>query len=110
MLSDSSHADLFVLLSLAVRRLRGQEQVVLPEDRLAKLRLMPQYAAAEAIADDLHRAFSLAIPADEVGFITMHLAGSSVRTRSSCDWTDVNALSLYRLARSMTQVAAGHFL
>ncbi len=103
-LADSGFASLSVHLALVVTRLREGESIDMPAERLARLRLLPEYAAAEAIADDLEIAFDVTIPQGEVGFITMHLAGSSVRTRDGRDFTQTDALDIHRMTRDMTHI------
>lgn len=107
-LADSGFSSLSVHLSLAIKRLMEGERIVMPPDRLARLRLLPEYATAEAIADALHTTFGVPIPAGEIGFITMHLAGSSVRTRAGRDCTQMDALDIHRMARDMTHIVESH--
>lgn len=102
-LTDSGFAALFVHLALVQKRLSAGERIVMPPGRLARLRLLPEYAAGEAIADAMQEAFSLTLPPDEIGFITMHLAGSSVRTRAGRDWTQLD-IDVHRIAHDMTQL------
>lgn len=76
--TDSGYMALIVHLSLAVRRLQSGEKIEMDEEDLANLREFPEYPMAEEIADKISSHFHLAIPKEEVGFITMHL--SSART------------------------------
>lgn len=103
-LTDSGYAALFVHLSLAITRLQQGQAISIPSEQLSRLRMLPEYAAAEEITDALQTAFSIRIPADETGFITMHLIGSSVRTKTGHNLTDINSLELYRLAREMSHI------
>ncbi len=103
-LTDSGYAGLFVRLSLSLKRMMDGETIVMPSDQLARLRLMPEYAVAEFIADALQDAFSIVIPADEIGFITMHLAGSSARSNTDYDRMESTSLDVYHLARRMTNI------
>ena len=103
-LTDSGYAALFVHLSLAVTRLQQGQAISIPSEQLSRLRMLPEYAAAEEITDALQTSFGIEIPADETGFVTMHLIGSSVRTKAGHNLTDINSLQLYRIAREMSHI------
>lgn len=103
--SDSSFISLFVHISLAVQRLRVGETIALEPDRLQKLRILPEYAAAERIVHRLGRALHMHIPADEAGFIAMHLSGARLLPGSRHDLTQADAIHVRKTALAMMQTA-----
>lgn len=76
--TDSGYMALIVHLSLSIQRLRSGEKIEMDPAERKHLSELPEYAVAEKIAEKIGQQFDLAIPADEVGFITMHLSSARI--------------------------------
>ena len=92
--SDSGFISLFVHISLAVQRLHAGESITIEPEQLQKLRILPEYAVAERMADRLRQSLHLNIPADEAGFIAMHLTGARIWPGSQRDLTQTRAINV----------------
>lgn len=78
-LADSAVTGLVVHLALAVERLRSGEVIALPPALLTQLRQSGEWTQASRLAAAVSEALAVALPDDEVGFITMHLQGARLR-------------------------------
>lgn len=103
-LMDSSFLGLFVQIALSISRIREGRLVSMEPARLGRLRLLPEYAVAEYITDQLFQCFGTFLPPDETGFIAMHLANCRVWQRNARDRTNAAELDVLHLALSMTRV------
>ena len=92
--SDSGFLSLFVHISLAVQRLRAGETIHIEPEKLQKLRILPEYAVAERMTDHLRSVLHMNIPADEAGFIAMHLTGARIWPGSPRDLTQTRAINV----------------
>ncbi len=81
--ADSAYMALIVHISLAVKRLQNNEEILLDESRLEKMRCAPEFTIAEQIGKRLEETFGITIPESEIGFITMHLMVSNIWSRDS---------------------------
>lgn len=100
--SDSAFISLFVHISLAVQRLRAGDTIVIEHERLQKLRMLPEYAVAERMAQRLEQTLAQPIPVDEVGFIAMHLSGARIWPGSQRDLTQTGAINVRQTVLAMT--------
>lgn len=80
--TDSGYMALIVHLSLAIRRLRCGEKIEMDPLELQSLAKLPEFAVASQIAGKISSKFQLEIPAEETGFITMHLSSARIWPRS----------------------------
>lgn len=101
--SDHAFIGLVVHLTLAVERMRKQEGIHIEPDILADLRSRSAYPLAEKLARRIEKAFSLAVPAGEIGYITMHLLGARSRYigKQDRDAPRVGNFRLVQLARAI---------
>lgn len=76
--TDSGYMALIVHLSLSIRRLRSGEKIVMDPEELKNLSELPEYPVARQIAEKIGKQFHLTIPAEEAGFITMHLSSARI--------------------------------
>lgn len=103
-LTDSGFAGLFVHIALTIHRVRKGKLISMEPDRMVRSRLLPEYAVAEYITDQLKQFFSLHLPPDETGFITMLLAGSRIWKRDVGDYIEAAELDVLYLALAMTEI------
>ncbi len=76
--TDSAYIGLVVHISLAIKRIQNLEKIEMEQQKLQKLLLTPEYSVAEEIAQGLSEHLEVEIPADEIGFITMHLLSAKI--------------------------------
>ncbi len=76
--TDSGYMALVVHLSLSIKRLRSGEKIEMDQEELQNLTTFPEYPVAKQIAGRIGERFSLSIPAEEIGFITMHLSSARI--------------------------------
>lgn len=78
-IADGAFASLTVHVALMVeRRLTGGD-IEMGADMLARLQSTEEYAYASRLARDLEESFDVTLPAEEVGYITVHLRGTKLR-------------------------------
>lgn len=105
-LSDQAFVGLVVHLSLAVQRIRKQESIHIDSELLKSLKTNKEYAVAKTLADKIQEALEMEVPADEVGYITMHLLGARNSYRKEdTSMTVMEKFHLVRLAKSIMTAA-----
>ena len=77
--SDNAFIGLVVHLALAVQRMCKEEDIHIERAVLTDLCGRREYRVAEQLAERIGAAFAIDVPADEVGYITMHLLGARSR-------------------------------
>lgn len=76
--TDSGYMALVVHLSLTIRRLQTGEKIEMDPEEFKNLSELSEYSVAEQIAARISDEFQLAIPKEEIGFITMHLTSARI--------------------------------
>jgi len=113
-MADSAYAGLLVHLALAVQRLKKEEQITIDQKLLADLKQKKEYQIGSHIAQSIGRDFSLAVPEDEIGYITMHLLGAKNQySQEKTVAQAVGSFQLVKLAKEMIRIAekeTGQFL
>ena len=106
-LSDTAFIGLVVHLSLAVQRMRKQEDIHIDASTLAALRSRREYQAATELAERMALQFDIEVPEDEIGYIAMHLLGARSLYRKDDDRMSSVAdnFQLVRMARSIMKRA-----
>lgn len=102
--TDSGYMGLIVHLSLAIRRLQNGEKIEMPAPDLANLRRLPEYTTAQHIAEKVERRFRIEVPAEEVGYITMHLSSARIWPRAAGSKNQLRAMNLRQVVMSMAGV------
>ncbi|HET7478201.1 MAG TPA: BglG family transcription antiterminator [Rubrobacteraceae bacterium] len=78
-IADSAFVSMSVHVALMVeRRLQGGE-IEMDEEILQRLRNTEEYEYARRLAADIEEDFRVAVPEEEVGYLTMHLRGTKLR-------------------------------
>lgn len=97
-MTDNAFMGLMLHLSIAVSRILRGERIVMNKEVLSRLKNDAQYEVAREIGADIEQTFHIKFPEDELGFITMHLKGSKLKTGSLIDEEDL-VLSNFELSR-----------
>lgn len=78
-LADSAYVGLVVHLALALERLQKGEAIQFDQASFEQIKGTKEFFIAEKIINELKIALDIAIPKDEIGYITMHLMGAKLR-------------------------------
>ena len=97
-MTDNAFMGLMLHLSIAVSRILRGERIVMNKEVLNRLKNDAQYEVAKEIGADIENTFQIKFPEDELGFITMHLKGSKLKTGALIDEEDL-ILSNFELSR-----------
>lgn len=102
-LTDQAYMSLMVHMAIAVQRIQRGEGIHMSDSVLASLRHDEQFIIGLRIADELSERFDILVPEDEVGYITMHLKGSKLRTSALVEEHDfiISNFELSRLTAKM---------
>jgi mannitol operon transcriptional antiterminator len=79
-LADSAYIGLSVHLALALDRIKRGDSISFDYDTLKEFQGSTEYSVADKIVKRLEDVFQLKIPIDEIGYVTMHLMGSKLRS------------------------------
>lgn len=82
-LADSAYVGLVVHLALAIERLQKGDTIHFDEVYKQEIQGKQEYQIAAKLIERLSEAFSIDIPEDEIGYITMHLMGAKLRENQS---------------------------
>lgn len=101
--TDSGYMALIVHLSLAIERLRSEEKIEMDKEELKNLSQLPEYKVARQIARRIHEHFSLFIPEDEIGFITMHLSSARIWPQSRRNRSQLQSVNTRQVVMSIVE-------
>lgn len=77
-IADSAFVGLSVHIALMVERLLDGGEIELDEATLQRLAQSTEYSYAETLAEEIQEEFRVAVPVQEVGYITTHLRGAKL--------------------------------
>lgn len=97
-LIDSDYIGLVVHISLAVQRIKNGEKISMDKSSLSELEILPEFAVATEITEKLEKFFTIEIPKDEIGYITMHLKGARLRLNKVENDIDLDNLDIKQIS------------
>lgn len=97
-LIDSDYIGLVVHISLAVQRIKNGEKISMDKSSLSELEILPEFAVATEITEKLENVFTIEIPKDEIGYITMHLKGARLRLNKVENDIDLDNLDIKQIS------------
>ena len=65
---------------------------------LSELEILPEFAVATEITEKLEKVFTIEIPKDEIGYITMHLKGARLRLNKVENDIDLDNLDIKQIS------------
>ena len=75
---------------------------------LQRLRETDEYAYAQSLAEDIEKNFDVAIPEEEIGYITMHLRGTKLRENDDLqDYFETSDLEVASQVRALVRYIEG---
>ncbi len=102
-LTDGSYVGLMIHLAIAVQRIKRGESIFMNAEILSGLKKDAQFEIARTIGDRVEETFGIKFPEDELGYITMHLKGSKLRTGAIIDQNDL-ILTNFEITRLASQM------
>lgn len=104
-LAEGAYMGLMIHLAIAIQRILRGESIFMNSSILDGLRGDDQFRTAQEIADNIARTFGIVVPQDEVGYITMHLKGSKLKTSAMVEQHDfiISNFDLSRATAKMIQ-------
>lgn len=113
-LTDSAFVGLIVHLALAIVRIKKDDKITINQEFLKDLRTSEEYLIASNLSINISKEFSLNIPEDEIGYITMHLKGSRNRNeKNKAGNKIIGSFELIKLSKEIIKIAeieTGRFL
>lgn len=94
--SDDAFDGLVIHIAIAIKRIKLGRDIVMPYNELKSYETTKEFAAASYIASRLEKEFQIEVPYDEIGYITIHLLGSTVyvtNPSSNEDWATLQILT-----------------
>ncbi|WP_227855561.1 BglG family transcription antiterminator [Clostridioides sp. ES-S-0048-02] len=108
-LADSAYIGIVVHISLALQRIKNGENITMEKDFLKELSLTEEFKLAQEIVKGMAVDFSMDIPLDEVGYITMHIRGAKQRSSSSHKELNLDDIEVMDITNKMIDLAEDEF-
>lgn len=108
-LADSAYIGLVVHISLALQRIKNGENITMENDFLQELSLTEEFKLAQEIVKGMETDFSMNIPLDEVGYITMHIRGAKQRSSSNHKALNLDDIEVMDITNKMIDLAEDEF-
>ncbi|RCW50512.1 MULTISPECIES: BglG family transcription antiterminator [unclassified Halanaerobium] len=105
--TDSAFTGLIIHIAFAISRLLADQDIKIETERLKIIKKKKEFKTAEKISLLLEEKFSVAIPEDEIGFITIHLLGAKMR-EGKAD-SELSENNLEYLVKEMIKVVEKYF-
>lgn len=75
--SDAAFSGFVVHIAMAIKRIKLGKDIVMPQEELESLKITKEFAVASNIAKMLEEYYNVSIPIEEIGYIAVHLLGST---------------------------------
>lgn len=102
--TDHSYIGLVVRISLAVSRARKGKHNERPVRDLKKLQTTPEMSAAEYMAGELEKQFSLNLPEEEVGYFAVYLSSARIWSSAAEMKDPLENMNTRRIVTSMAAI------
>lgn len=102
-LAEGAFMGLMIHLAIAIQRINRGESIFMNSAILDSLRIDPHFETAKAIAENIAKVFEIQVPEDEVGYITMHLKGSKLKTSAMSEQHDF-IITNFELSRTTAKM------
>ena len=113
-LADSAFVGLIVHLALAIERIKKDDKITINQEFLKELKTSEEYLVASNLSINISKIFSVDIPEDEIGYITMHIKGSKNHNEKNKEGNKIiGSFELIKLSKEMIKIAeieTGRFL
>lgn len=95
-MTDMSFQNLIIHILIALHRVRSKPETILMQNIQSELQNAREWRIAEQIARRLEHRYDLTFPAQEIGYITIHLLGKKAFDKDDDRIIDVRTLNLVR--------------
>lgn len=102
-LTENAYMGLMIHLSIAISRIQRGEGIFMNNGMLSSVKTDEQYQVAKLIAAQIEKVFEISVPEDEVGYVTMHLKGSKLKTSEMVEHHDF-IISNFELSRTTAKM------
>lgn len=103
-LSDNAYIELLFHISLAIKRIKTNQNITMTTEYLKEVSLMSQFELAKKIASSLEEVFKVIMTDSEIGFITIHLRASKLRiTEENKDFI-INDIEFLNIAKKLIKL------
>lgn len=102
-LAEGAYMGLMIHLAIAIQRVQRGESIFMNSAVLESLRQDEHFKTAEMIAVSIAQTFEITVPDDEIGYITMHLKGSKLKTSAMVEQHDF-IISNFELSRTTAKM------
>jgi len=113
-LVDSAFVGLIVHIALAIVRVKKGDKITINSEFLKELKTNEEYLIASVLASNISKCFSIVIPEDEIGYITMHIKGSkNYKEKYKSGNKIIGSFELIKLSKEIIKIAeieTGKFL
>lgn len=106
--ADAAYAGLVFHIAFALARLKSNKDIKIEPGQLESLKGKEEYNISGKIAEMLEEEFSVKIPDDEIGFITLHLLGARMREHN-IDNQRTNLTKLEVLVAQIIEIVGNYF-
>jgi mannitol operon transcriptional antiterminator len=104
-LTDAAYMGLLIHLAIAIQRTTRGERIYMNPELLNELKCDAHFEIAGTIGKSIETQFNIVFPVDELGYITMHLKGSKLKTSALVDENDM-MISNYQISRLASKMIA----
>ena len=90
--SDEAFSNLLIHICIAIKRIQLGHDIVMPPEELKSFEITKEFMTTEKLIKELETQYKIKIPKDEIGYITVHLLGSSISTTETNereDWIEL---------------------
>ncbi|MBU5592536.1 BglG family transcription antiterminator [Clostridium sp. MSJ-4] len=101
--SDDAYTNLVIHIAYAIKRIQEGKDIVSSFKDIDKLRYTKEFKVAEDLAKELEDFYSIDISEEEIGYITIHLLGSSLNYYNYEDSISENWLDIQMLTQKIIQ-------
>lgn len=102
-LAEGAYMGLMIHLAIAIQRILRGESIFMNSAVLDSLKGDEHFVTAREIARSIANIFGISVPDDEVGYITMHLKGSKLKTSAMVEEHDF-IISNFELSRTTAKM------
>ncbi|WP_032122612.1 BglG family transcription antiterminator [Clostridium amazonitimonense] len=101
--SDDAYTNLVIHIAYAIKRIQEGKDIVSSFKDIDKLRYTKEFKVAEDLAKELEDFYLIDISEEEIGYITIHLLGSSLNYYNYEDSISENWLDIQMLTQKIIQ-------
>ncbi|AGB19337.1 BglG family transcription antiterminator [Thermoanaerobacterium thermosaccharolyticum] len=91
-LSSISFSNLLIHIAIAIKRIRQNKSIDIPDDAIKNMKNKREYMVAQNIVKSIEKNFNVNMPEGEAIYITMHLLGAKPFEDNNLDLNDIRKI------------------